>query len=285
MSSPSPETALAIAQSIRKNYVSEEKFAFLLDGEQVYFSRGSRPILTLIQAIWDDRPDQARKILRRRIFSTTPITISEQGMIKVAAKRASTLSLGQTHPPEHAEFRIQELKVRTDPAFLELSDIPRKIQKLIQERLFAEAADELSKQVLRGDQLFSSDRPVAAILVSHDGRFLGAAKNTNAKNRTRHAEVNLIQGYLSRSGLAKIPSQTSLYVSLKCCKMCAGMIWDFFENPLGLTVFYSEVDLGPHARATVLDAHSEARKAATQEASAEDLARVHAPILQFKPIR
>jgi len=49
-------------------------------------------------------------------------------------------------------------------------------------------------------------------------------------------------------------------VTLKPCKMCAGLLWDATEDPLGLQVVYAEEDPGRSARETVLDAGSMARR-------------------------
>src|SRR4051794_31918303 len=77
--------------------------AFLVHEDQVYIARHRRspgeprtPVTELIQGIYDLDPIFARKILRKRIFTTYEPTEMCFGMIKVAAK--SVLSLNSLTP-------------------------------------------------------------------------------------------------------------------------------------------------------------------------------------------
>ena len=104
------------------------------------------------------------------------------------------------------------------------------------------------------------DRAVIAMLVSRDGTLLDAARNTNARNRCLHAEVNLLSRWLPgfaarddwldpseeatmtgggggegggkdrRQGTdslgvahARLPSGARMLVTTQCCRMCAAL--------------------------------------------------------------
>jgi tRNA(Arg) A34 adenosine deaminase TadA len=115
------------------------------------------------------------------------------------------------------------------------------------------------------------DNAVAALLVDGDGALLGWATNTGAHNATSHAEVNLALGWL-RASRCRLPRDGRVYVTLKPCKMCAGLLWDAAQDPLGLRVVYAQEDPGPCARETVLDAGSMARRRVAR--SADELRQV-----------
>ena len=99
---------------------------------------------------------------------------------------------------------------------------------------------------------YARDRPVGALLVSPDGEPLMAARNAGALSRALHAEVNLAQCWHRASG-RPIPRGARIYVTLKCCRMCAALIWQCAEDVRALEVYYGEDDPGPNARATALD--------------------------------
>ncbi len=102
------------------------------------------------------------------------------------------------------------------------------------------------------------DRAVGAVLVSAEGELLAQAYNSNHSNRTLHAEVRLLQDWGFRTGGAPIPAGAQLFVTLKPCKMCAGMLFYCAENPSTLQIWYDQFDPGPHARATILESQTKA---------------------------
>lgn len=74
--------------------------------------------------------------------------------------------------------------------------------------------------------------------------------------RTQHAEVNLIRRWIQ---LGCLGDPTSLWISRKSCKMCAGWIWDTWREKIvngSLQIHFRDPDDGPLARLTVLDASS-----------------------------
>jgi tRNA(Arg) A34 adenosine deaminase TadA len=100
-------------------------------------------------------------------------------------------------------------------------------------------------------------RYVAAILVNTAGRIIGWGINTNYKNSSYHAEVNMLQSYWAQlpQGQSGIPEGCRIYSTLQCCKMCAGMI---FENALKLDsihVYYGMSDPTATKGGTALNRH------------------------------
>ena len=110
----------------------------------------------------------------------------------------------------------------------------------------------MAQAIPQSGHLHQRDRPVAALLVGPDGAILGGSINTNSKDRTRHAEVNLIQGWYARTGL-EIPSGARIFVTLKPCRMCSAMILECAGDRNAIQVLYAEDDPGPQARNTCLD--------------------------------
>ena len=83
-------------------------FAALEFRNQVYFTRFPKnaraellesAITRLIQGIYDEYPDQARQLLRHRIFSTAEPTLLDQAMVKVGARKLTALPDSQEKSP------------------------------------------------------------------------------------------------------------------------------------------------------------------------------------------
>lgn len=238
------------------------ELAALQHGEQVFFSeRMTVPhephtaITDLIQGIWREHPAQARKILRNRIFTTIarPDPM-ERGMLKVAAKRLtaglSPDDIKQRLDPE-GDRTWERLRQPAPPelVFLTATESPREWIT----RTLARPPHEADRP------RYERDRAVAAILISPEGQPLVAAVNTNASDRTRHAEVNLLQGWWARQK-TPLPPGCRILVSLQCCRMCAGMIWRSAAEPMRIHVDYLQNDPGPMARGTILQAKSPERR-------------------------
>ena len=51
----------------------------------------------------------------------------------------------------------------------------------------------------------------------------------------------------------KIPAGTRIYVTHKPCKMCAGMIYHWSEDPRSIQVRYLKEETGGLSRSTILD--------------------------------
>jgi tRNA(Arg) A34 adenosine deaminase TadA len=113
-------------------------------------------------------------------------------------------------------------------------------------------AGGVARGVPRGGVLHDFDRDIAALLISPVGTVLSYGINSNSKNKTLHAEVNLVQRLYREKGF-KIPEGSILYSTHKPCKMCAGMIYQWSEVPGSLQVYYSVEETGLFSRHTVLD--------------------------------
>lgn len=84
------------------------------------------------------------------------------------------------------------------------------MQKAYEQALLAQAEGEV---------------PVGAVLVSNDGRLLGTGKNTvrNSHDPSDHAEIRAIRQAAQRLENHRL-LDTTLYVTLEPCSMCAGLI-------------------------------------------------------------
>lgn len=251
-----------VAFLLKSRLPEASELAFLITPEAVYFAchhpRGSREptsaIVKLIQGIYQNRSRMARKLMRHRIYSTCKSTEMCRGMLKVAAKR-----LTECIPPKAPD----ENDLVNPPLSLpfidvgiyeELPLIPvRQFPSCQTDQEFMKLALDIARSTPRdtlNHPLHSQNRAVGALLVSPDNEILQWAPNTNASNRTLHAEVNLVQSFHRRTGRL-IPKGSRIYVSLKSCKMCAAMIWRLCEAPASLKVYYGEDDPGPNARQTL----------------------------------
>ncbi len=246
------------------------EIAFLVDAlyQRILFAtseiHGLRPfsaVLNLIQGIYDAEPAMARKILRNRIFTTSGQSARDAGAVKVAAKSITW----NIKPQESSEMRdvllrhlpLQWVQLRESTPPKNLSGSPLRLERtdvLRPPHEYFRLTHRLSRIIKReGGALYRMARPVAAILVSDSGEILCASVNTNSQNRTRHAEMNLIQRYFLDTG-SLIPPGAKIYTSLKPCKMCAGIIHDCAADPSSLQVLYWEDDPGPMAQNTILEA-------------------------------
>lgn len=226
----------------------------------------SSAIVKLIQGIYENDPSMARKIARSRIFSTAPASVLCRGVVKLAAKRV-TPSLSPIEGALAGQRVFEEIGRPSDIFALDgplltdqdplnawsSSSPPESCED------YLELARRLAGQMIQEGPLYSRDRPVAAILISPENQVLAWSLNTNAKNRTLHAEMNLIQGYW-RKFQRPIPIGAKIYVTLKPCKMCAAAIWTAAEDVSRLSVHYLEDDPGSRARNTVLDEDSFERR-------------------------
>lgn len=258
-----PRLAEQIAFELKREAPGE--VAWMEAGSRILYARYDGPakaprsaIVDLIQGVYDHDPRMARKLLRARIQSTAPATEMCLGMVRVSAKRLEA----PVAPIDHGLIAPQErllLLPGPTPALLE----PQAC--LLDESSLMERALSLKDLVARQEFRYRSDRPIAALLVSREGEILAQALNANADNRTRHAEVNLIQAYYGRTGRL-LPRGARLFVTLKSCKMCAAMIWHCSENVRELEVVYAEEDPGPHGARTVLNPGTHERIRASQGA-------------------
>lgn len=250
--------------------------AFLRAAQGVYFASGEdwppvSPVLRLLRGLYELEPRRAPFIARNRIFSTRPASASCLGATRVAARhmraavRAVDHGLGALAGLPRVDAGSAAPSPRCAAPALEasLATIVGRGSAAPDDRgwlaLATGLAAELRRRADAAGPLERWDKPVAALLVDGAGALLGWATNTGSLNVTSHAEVNLALGWL-RASRCRLPRGVRVYVALKPCKMCAGLLWDATEDPLGLQVVYAEEDPGRSARETVLDAGSMARR-------------------------
>lgn len=223
----------------------------------------SSAVVKLLQGIFDEFIDQSFFILRNRIYTTSKLTEMCRGMIKVVAKRATDQVLPLNHN-FNISTQFKEIGGAKTNDFLfrhktiennvQLSEINSRLglQNILDNAGYIGVVNELAREVPRGSILHDFDRDVAALLLDQNNEVLSFATNSNSKNKTLHAEVNLVQRLHSEKKI-KIPIGSSLYVTHKPCKMCAGMIYHWSEDPSKVLVYYGKAELGCHSKTTVLD--------------------------------
>jgi tRNA(Arg) A34 adenosine deaminase TadA len=248
-----------------------QETAFLDDGARRYLARTALPslpartaVVTLIQGIYECNPQDARRILRNRIFTTADQpTAMCMGMVRVAAKRLSSSARLEEYPitSERELIEISEPSALSVASTEPDSELLKAVSKASDNRGMMAVAEGLAERVSRLEQRYMSDRPIAALLVDADRRVLAWAINSNSRNKTLHAEVNLVQGYCRISGRT-LPRGAKIFTTLKSCRMCAGMIWSAAEDPASIQVFFKNDDPGPMARQTVLTPGSHERRLA-----------------------
>lgn len=246
--------------------------AFVEHNGTLYYSHApmekkgpSSAIVILLQNIFDQFIDHSFFILRNRLLTTAALSEMDRGMIKVVGKRATDNIVPQNHeteiPLSELPTHLQEVRDLTTqsphlssmnswPQSEVTKHLPAKAPASQQEYL--QAAFALAKEVPRGEVLHDYDRGIAALMFSVTGELIGFGLNSNSKNKTFHAEVNMVQKYFRETGKL-IPKGARIYSTHKPCKMCAGMIFDGAEDPKSLQVIYGVKEVGRMSVQTVLD--------------------------------
>lgn len=248
----------------------ERELAFVEHKGVVYYalfpqntSAPSSATVKLLQGLFDQFVDHSFFILRQRIFVTGSLTEMCRGMVKVVGKRINEnivpknhglsldLRFEQVGTPEEVLIPVRHLNSENQSS---LQDIQEWIatNTAVTSMDLLRLAGGLARRVPRGAILHDYDRDIAALLLDSSGKVLSYGVNSNSKNKTLHAEVNLLQR-LFREYKRKIPKDAVLYSTHKPCKMCAGMIYHWSEDPLSAKVFYSVEETGVLSRHTVLD--------------------------------
>ena len=232
----------------------EEQRAWLTHEKTTYWAKApGRPgvpnsaLVLLMQGIFDRFQDHSFFILRNRIHLNYEPSEMDLGMIKLVAKRWNIETWGGSGLPEGA---MVEIIAGADGFFV--PTLSRSIARVSQTQLnsrsdVANLLTELESQVNRIGDLHDQSRPIGAILTDEFGSILESSVHNGSINKTLHAEVDLLQQF-ARRGL-QFRAGFRLYVSLKPCHMCAGMI-----HQCGIkNVFYQNDDPGPKARGTILE--------------------------------
>ena len=235
---------------------NERAWAYLLrEGCALYasapadFAAYDSPVVRLVRGIHETYPEQARAIARARIFTNTELGASCRGIVKVSAKRASTL------PSAHEGAQWSGAIDRVLEPALDGFELHEGGERISTAEARARAAALAISVPRSAGARWENSRPVGAVLISADGRLLASARNTNVRNCTLHAEANLIRGWKG-----PLPPGSIVCTSLKPCRMCAGLIWDASTDRARVLVEYLEDDVGRSAQGTVLDLGSEERR-------------------------
>ncbi|MGZ3792682.1 MAG: Bd3614 family nucleic acid deaminase [Bdellovibrio sp.] len=245
--------------------------AFVEHNNTIYYSfyprnceAPSSAIVKLLQGVFDKFLDQSFFILRNRIYTTAALSEMCRGMVKVVAKRVTEqVSPRYSSIELNQELMYQEIGDRHDIVIpmaqqsdIEQQQIFEKIStqnfsvKSISE--LAKFADRLAKEVPRGEILHDHDRNIAAVLLDKNSSVLSYGMNSNSKNKTLHAEVNMVQKFYKEQG-RRIPKDSVIFCTHKPCKMCSGMIYDWSEDPKSLRIYYTHEEKGVLSRNTILD--------------------------------
>lgn len=253
-----------VAWELQKRFAGSFEFAWVCHQGKIYFARYpkvgaefSSAVVKLIQFLFDRWIDNSFFILRNRIFSTAPLSLMCEGMVQLAAKRAT--GSVQAHDQGqliHAEWielgTAEEHRLKTQHLSLIQWQPPTEISDPIEAYFHLQ---NLIAQIPRGEILHDFNRPIAVLICSPEGKVLSWAVNNNSKNKTLHAEVVALQKYVNQHE-RRLPAHARIYTSLKPCRMCAGMIWDLAEEPQTLQTIYFQDDPGPLAKNTVLERKS-----------------------------
>ncbi|MEZ0391890.1 MAG: Bd3614 family nucleic acid deaminase [Pseudobdellovibrionaceae bacterium] len=250
-----------IAYDLQVQFGKGFDFAWLIHQEKLYFSRcpqnqpgPTSAVVKLIQFLFDEHVDFSFFILRNRIFTTSKLSPMCEGMVQLAAKRATGEIIAKTWDLLIAEEKIEvgppDQHLLRSKHLIEVNwKHPQKIEDPIEADFYLQ---NLISQIPRGEILHDFNRPIAALICSADGELLSWSVNHNSKNKTLHAEVAAVQKYFHQWS-KKLPVDCIVYTSLKPCRMCAGMITEMAEDPNRLQAIYFQDDPGPLARNTELE--------------------------------
>ncbi len=272
LSSQFDKNILQIAYNFTKTIPNE--FAFIVFANQIFYAQSIliakcpySPVTILIQGIYQEYPEIALKILRNKIFTNYYPSEMCLGMVKVAAKRIAYINnFSDQNILIHEQTFEITLQKNDKNLPEELSFILEKYDYKLKKALdFMHFAQDLTKEIKVEKEKYESNRQVACILVDSKHNILSYGLNENSRNKTLHAEINMIQKFYNQFNQF-IPKGSRIYTTLKPCKMCAGMIWHCAENILDIKVYFLHNDIGSMAKSTVLNCNSVERiRAANSE--------------------
>lgn len=230
----------------KKAWIRHEKTTYWCKAADVPGLPNSALVL-LLQGLFDQFRDYSFFILRNRISVNYQPSEMDLGMIKLVAKR---WKIEEWDSAALQEGPLVEIVAGDDGFFI--PTLPRRVARLAQTQLqdrseVPRLLRELEMQVNRNGDLHDQARPIGAILTDEFGVVLGSSVHNGVINKTLHAEVDLLQQF-ARQGLP-FRDGFQIYVSLKPCHMCAGMI-----HHCGIrSIFFQDDDPGPKARGTILE--------------------------------
>lgn len=217
--------------------------AWLTHQDKVYFaryqSRLNEPhsaVTQLIQGLFEAKVDNSFFILRERIFTNQKeLSTMDRGMVKMAAKR---IALSREAPNLQNATELSFSKSRFEVEDNVIYDLPTRLGS---EGEAKELVERIEKLIPRGDVLHDVNRPIVALWTDADLKPLIARVNLAGKNKTLHAEVRTIQEYY-RQNKKQLPMGAQLFVTLKPCAMCAGMIQHTQSAQIKVNYFAENMD-------------------------------------------
>ena len=214
------------------------------------------PIIDLIQGIAESRPGGAHALLRRRIFTTAPVRPVERAFVRVQAKKHTAISRASLSASGGEDTTpLRKIDVSGDACSARDRVVDR--HRILLDSGSPDPTDPMAlaewwaERAERSAERKESDRAIGAVLILPDGSVGGGATNLGGRNRTLHAEVNLVQQWW-RTHARPIPPGSEVFVTLQSCRMCAAMLVGACEDPHRLRVTYRDRDPGRYARATLL---------------------------------
>lgn len=217
--------------------------AWLTHQDKVYFARyqaqANEPhsaVTQLIQGLFDAKIDNSFFILRERIFTTQKeLSPMDRGMVKMAAKRIAQ----SAEAPDFSnaiECAFSQSRFESEDQII--YDLPSQLKSQTEAR---ELVERIEKLIPRGEVLHDVNRPIVALWTDADLKPLIARVNLAGKNKTLHAEVRTIQEYY-RQNKKQLPRDAQLFVTLKPCAMCAGMIQHTQSAQIKVNYFAENMD-------------------------------------------
>ena len=213
------------------------------------------PVTALIEGIWLAHPEKARALLRERIYTDLALTPADEGSVKVAAKRItqeSPLHFQSHYLAASAEIPKRMVRASVDSNF---SD-PKQLRRTLSIDTVANLLDELNSQIHVRKRSYHSARLISAVLVNPEYQILAYAWNQTETFKHQHAEQQLVRSWVIREQ-AFIPPHSKLYVSLRPCAMCAGILYSTCESPETLETYFLTDDPGPKAKNSVFQPGSD----------------------------
>lgn len=217
--------------------------AWLTHQHKVYFARyQAQPnephsaVTQLIQGLFEAKVDNSFFILRERIFTNQKeLSPMDRGMVKMAAKR---IALSAEVPNLENAIELSFSKSHFEVEDNVIYDLPARLGS---EGEAKELVERIEKLIPRGNILHDVNRPIVALWTDEDLKPLIARVNLAGKNKTLHAEVRTIQEY-HRQNKKQLPKGAQLFVTLKPCAMCAGMIQHTQCSDIKINYFAENMD-------------------------------------------
>lgn len=228
------------------------------------------PLASLIFGVWQlhrTERSKAKAILRNPIFTyQSKLSLFEWGLVKVGAKRVRLSASWPPEDPELAKLPLVPIGFDLDSA-LSVALNPPTVNEL-----FAPPPSDIARWCLGTEEITSpssieksAGREVRACLWTQEESSPVLSRNRPDVHPLFHAEFLALHRALRRTK-QPLGFETELWVSLKPCKMCASLLWEFTLDPQTLKVFYRDFDPGRNARSTCLDPRSAERKTFTPPA-------------------